>query len=232
VSATNQIILTTPDATAVQASSTEIVEAAKAMTIGSKDEHGQALGLLADLKKSKRGVEALFAESKAAANAAHKAITGLERKLVAPIDDAIGILTPRISGWETEQYHLARRAEEEARAAAIKQEEDRILEDAAAAEKAGDKALAAEIIAQPVEAPMVTVAPDTAKLAGVTGRVTWSAEVTDLMALIRHVAAHPDLLHLLMPSMVSLNAMARAQKEALKLPGVRPVSSRNYSVSR
>lgn len=48
---------------------------------------------------------------------------------------------------------------------------------------------------------------------------TWACSVNDHMALIRHVAANPALIHLLTPNTKELDAMAKRQKEMFNLPG-------------
>jgi hypothetical protein len=61
-------------------------------------------------------------------------------------------------------------------------------------------------------------------------RDNWSAEVTDLHALVKHVAEHPECLNYLAANTVALNQMAKAQKQLMKIPGVRAVNNPNVSV--
>lgn len=134
------------------------------------------------------------------------------------------------------------RIENEAREAArVAQEEaDRIAKEAAEAAAAGDAAKAAELQQQAhetaaagaaqaetiaMEAEMVTVAPvpvatAAPKVAGLSTRHNWKARLTDKMALIRFIAEHPEHQHLLDVNQSSLNQLAKAQKDAMKLPGV------------
>ena len=71
-----------------------------------------------------------------------------------------------------------------------------------------------------VEAAPVTLPP------GVTTRETWSAEVTDLGALVRAVAAGEVPLDAVLPFLPFLNGLARTERGAMAVPGVRPVSKR------
>lgn len=132
---------------------------------------------------------------------------------------------------EAEARETARKAKEEA---------DRIAQEAAAAAAAGDQvkadelaiqaentatagaaeaeaiAVAAElVVAAPV--PIATAAP---KIAGLSTRQNWKARLTDKMALIRFIAEHPEHQHLLDVNQSSINQLAKAQKEAMNLPGV------------
>jgi hypothetical protein len=97
--------------------------------------------------------------------------------------------------------------------------------DAIEAEAEGDSAAAEAILAEPVSAPIVTVAPQVAKVDGVSSTTRWSAEVMDLMMLVRYVAAHPEWVSLLEANMPNLNRLAISQHEALSIPGVRAVKT-------
>jgi len=77
---------------------------------------------------------------------------------------------------------------------------------------------------EPVAAPVIHVAPQVAQVEGVSSMTRWSAEVTDLMELVKYVAAHPEWLSLLEPAMPNLNRLAVAQRQALSIPGVRAIS--------
>lgn len=132
---------------------------------------------------------------------------------------------------EAEAREAARKAQEEA---------DRIAKEAADAAAAGDAAKAAELQQQAeqtvaagaaqaesiaMEAEMVTAAPvpvatTAPKVSGLSTRQNWKARLTDKMALIKFVAEHPEHQHLLDVNQSSLNQLAKAQKDAMKLPGV------------
>lgn len=56
---------------------------------------------------------------------------------------------------------------------------------------------------------------------GLSVREYWCAEVADLLELVRAVARDSSLLYLLQPNSAALNHLARAQRDALRLPGVR-----------
>jgi hypothetical protein len=56
---------------------------------------------------------------------------------------------------------------------------------------------------------------------GTSIRENWKAEVTDMMALIKAVAADPNLINCLTPNQTYLNQRARSDKDNLKIPGVR-----------
>jgi hypothetical protein len=134
------------------------------------------------------------------------------------------------------------RLEREAAAAAeaervrLQSEADqRAIDAAAAAEAAGDTELAERIIAAPpvVEAPPPkpvfmppVAAPRAAVAAGTSFRDNYRAEITNLMALVRAIAAGTQPLALVLPNQVALNGLARSLKDAMAVPGVRAVNDR------
>jgi colicin import membrane protein len=100
------------------------------------------------------------------------------------------------------------------------------------AESAGDEEEADRILSEAIDAPPapVHVETQTAKVAGVSSRKTWKAEVTDPVAFVKYVAEHPEHVNLLQVNMTQLNALARAMQENLKIPGVRVFQDRTHAV--
>lgn len=125
---------------------------------------------------------------------------------------------------EQERIRLAeeRRLQEEAR----KQEEERRLQEAIEAEKSGNKEEAEEIITAPIETPVVTVQRSTPKVVGVSFSVRWSAEVVNLMELVKAVADGKANIEYLQANTVTLNRVAIALKSNMDVPGVKAVSKR------
>lgn len=134
----------------------------------------------------------------------------------------------RLAELERQQAEAARRAQEEAQAAAaagdIEAAEIALAEAQAAEQQAAVAAMTAQVVtvAPAVEAP--------AKVAGISGRVTYSAQVDDLLALVKAVAAGQAPLEALQPDMKFLGAQARAFKKAGQLyPGVTINAERSIS---
>ena len=78
--------------------------------------------------------------------------------------------------------------------------------------------------------PVIFVAPALATIAGVWTRPNWRAEVNDKLALIRYVATHPEWVHLVDANESALNGLAKSQREALAIPGVRAVEEQVRSI--
>lgn len=124
-----------------------------------------------------------------------------------------------------------RKVQAEARAAA-QREEARLKKNAEArarrAEKKGDEDLAEEIRAD-AEMTVVPVVPESTKVAGVSTRKVWKGEVTDMMALVKAVAAGNAPVTLLTVDKAELGQMARSLKGAVQYPGVRFYSEDSLS---
>ncbi|RQS22434.1 hypothetical protein [Burkholderia sp. Bp8995] len=69
-----------------------------------------------------------------------------------------------------------------------------------------------------ITAPVVAAMPQTK---GVSTRKVWKAEVSDKLALVRYVAAHPEYVDLLDVNMPAINKIALALKANCPLDGVR-----------
>lgn len=123
-----------------------------------------------------------------------------------------------------------RREAEAAAAEAARKEREKLEAQAAKAAAAGKvekaEALAATAAAIPERISIASSAP---KLGGVSSKTTWRAEVTDKAALIAYVAQHPEWLQLVDVNMTALNGLARSQKSALALPGVKVVEEKQLA---
>jgi hypothetical protein len=90
-------------------------------------------------------------------------------------------------------------------------------------EKAGASSLADAVISRPIEVEAITVAPEVATVAGVSARIAYHAEVFDTLALARYAGQCPEK-GLVLPNMPMLNSLAREQKDAFAIPGVRAIA--------
>ncbi len=215
--------VTTPDQEPTQADLEPMLIRAQDITVTTQEEHEQALTLMAGLKKMDKQVIALFAESKSAANKAHKAVCSAEKELRSPIKVALGKIDVPVALYEKEQRRIAAERQRELEAQARAEEEERRLAEAQAAEEAGEHEQAEDILSEP--APPVVVKPDPTKtVAGVTQVKRFSAEVTSMKALTRY-AIEFDQLNLLKPDQPALNKMAVALKGEMRIPGVKVVTS-------
>lgn len=153
----------------------------------------------------------------------HKSLVAKRDAMLIPVGEQKNSLRLGMKTFEDEQERIRRaeqaRLEEEARKAA----EEAALAQAVALEQNGHKAAAEAVIAAPVVAPAVYVQKTTPTGFGNATRRTWGAEVTDLMALVKAVAAGIVPIQAIEANTVFLNGQARMLKQALAYPGVRSI---------
>lgn len=89
---------------------------------------------------------------------------------------------------------------------------------AQAASEAQALAQAASVMTVPV------VAPARSRVAGLSARVLWDAELTDIVALCRHIAENPEMCDLVQLNAQTARQMAGAMKQNLNIPGIKAVS--------
>ena len=207
-----------------------VVKAAQAFAVVDVATNTVALERVRDLRAGEKRIADYFEPARKAADAAKKEILAARDGLIGPIAAARSIYDSKAMEYEAAERRKAEDEQRRLQAEARKQEEERALMAAIEAEESGDPEASDAILAEPVSAPVVTVAPAVAKVEGVTSRTTWSAEVYDFPALVKYVAAHPEWITFLEPVMPNLNRLAVAQREALAIPGVRAVSRSVRSV--
>lgn len=213
-----------PDTTEYVDQSSAMLKQAESLAVTDQDSHGLAMEKLVQVAGVVNNIKAKFAPLKKDAHAVHKRICAMETEVLGKFVAVRRVYSGKVTEYETE---ARRKAEEEQRrreAEARKAEEERRINEAIAAEEAGDVEQAETILEEPdAPAPIVQVEPETAKVQGVSTAKRWTAEVTSKIELIQFVAKNPQWNHLLEPSMKDLHALARAQRQALQIPGVRPV---------
>lgn len=201
----------------------ELSDRAKAITTIVNDrQRDAAVTLLSLLSDAESSVDNVLGPIIDQANKTHKMLTGLRTEWKDPILAGRKHLSPLIAGYELEQER-ARQAEIDRRRRIAEAEENARLEtERQIALEHGDEEVA-QAIEQEIAAPksIAVVVPERQKPAGLSTRKTYKARVTNLLALVQHIAAHaPDLVSVLEPNQTALDALARSTTGNLKLPGV------------
>lgn len=160
--------------------------------------------------------------------------------------ERIRVAEERRLAEEARKAEEARRAAELAIAeAARKVEEARLMEEAQKAEAEGNKARAeavleeavtrveemkaeeVAIVSEPIETPVVILEKAVPKVAGGPSyRTIWDAQVTDLMALVKAVAAGQVSINALTANQTFLRQQAMSLKDTMRIPGVKAFSRR------
>jgi hypothetical protein len=241
--------LTLPDADAMTNRARNALDFIRSFEIQSAEDYGLAADELMAIKGRAKTLEEQRTGITRPLNEVLRRINALFGGPAALLDEAERTIKGKMLTWDLEQRRLAeaerKRAEElaaverqrlAAEAAALQRQADTANAAAAAARAAGD-AQAAELARAEAErsqahaaivattSQLVTAAPDQVaaptKVKGIATATKLGFEVTDLHALVRHVAAHPELLALVCADEVKLRAYVRGLGMACALPGVR-----------
>jgi len=216
-------IVTVPEHTELVMQVETWPERAKALTVVDDRAYITAGDLLIDIKGLRKQIDDTFDPVIKKAHEAHKAAVAAKKGVEAPLVQAEDIIKAGMGTYNREKEHRLR--EQQARLAAErrKQEEEARLAEAVALESAGDAEVTEAVLAQPIIVPVVKI-PNEARVAGISHRENWRAEVVDVLALVKFIAQRPEFVNLVQPNMPALNSLAKAQRSALNVPGVRAVS--------
>lgn len=225
------ITITQPD-TSDLAMPPALTDQRHGLIIADKESQATALQVIAECKRREKLVDRTLEESISSAHHTHKSLTTLRKKLKDPYEKLRKPLERENGEYVREERRRAEAVALERAEKLRRQEETEALEMAASLERAGENDQAEAVLeaATTAPAPIVQAEPDLAEVDGVSTRELWSAEVTDLVKLAKYVAEHPEWASLIEPNMKSLNMLARQQKDALTLPGVRAKSSLSTAV--
>jgi tetratricopeptide (TPR) repeat protein len=136
--------------------------------------------------------------------------------------------TLKIPLWQYQQDEKERqRKEQEALDLKAKKEaEDRKLQEAMHAEEMGNKEEAEAILEEPINVAPAIAPVNIPKVKGFTGpRDNYSAQVTDMAALLKAIANGSVPMAAIEPNHVFLNGQARQLKKEMKYPGVRVLNN-------
>ncbi len=210
---------------------TNLQRQAKELATGIKDDssYRAACEFRVMIDKQRKNWQIVIKPAVSAAHEAHKKIKAVDNAVDEPLATALVILDPAISSWRREQERVRQIEQDKINAKLKKDEEDRKLAEAQALQDSGQEEEAERILEAPIQAPQV-VLPPTTKVAGISDRTYWSAEVFDIVKLCRAVAdGKIDFAEgVVIANMPALNAKARTMKDAMNAKwaeyGVRAVS--------
>jgi len=210
----------------------ETTEEAKGIEVKDPDTYIFAAEKLKAAKALISEIKEFFKPLKEKAKAAHHALCESEKEKLAPLDAAVSDIGGKMRAYEAEQARIAKEEERRLGELAKKQEEEARLLEAIEAEEAGDADSAKRIMEEKPPAPIVRVQAEVPKVQGLSYRTTYRAEVTDLRALVKAVAAGDVPLLAIMPAEVFLNQQARSLKETMAYPGVRVIEDRTIATRK
>lgn len=248
--------LAIPDSAALTGRAQQALAFIQSFSIDSVETYGLAADELRAIKVRANALEEQRTAITGPINKALKAVNDLFRGPAELLAQGERMLKSKMLGWDQEQERIAaearRKAEELAATARRKLEEEAAQRQreaeaqaavAAKATAAGDdqaaslataaaqrlqsESQAAATTAQLVVAPVVTV--ERARATGISTSTKIDFQVTDLLLLVQHIAAHPELINLLKADDVKLRAYVKGVGTACALPGVRVFEDRVMS---
>lgn len=216
---------------------------ARAALVTDDVSYRSAASLLLGIKDLRKAADAAFDPIITAAHAAHKTAIAQKMQAEGPLIEAERIIKASLRTFDDVQEAERQRRQREADEQARREEEDRVLAQAAALEAEGHEwndpvslKQAEQLVEEAIQAPMQPVAPVVQKatpaVAGISFREEWKFEVTDLRALVQHVATHPEHSNLLQANTAAIGGLVRSLKSHTNIPGVRAFAQKAVAAGR
>ncbi len=197
---------------------------AKATIVTTQTQYEGAITLYKQANDGIKQIEAKRVELKEGILKAGRAIDASAKESKAPFVEAKDILYPRIDAWEVELARKQKQLEDEAIAKAKKETDQLALENAAAAEEAGElEAIVNAILDEPVYVPPAPVVQENKRVPGVTRKAQLQVSVVDVLKLAQWVIVNPQYVHYLIGNVVAMNADLKQMKERFKVDGTEVV---------
>lgn len=217
---------TAEKALVLQKELTPIMISANAVVVADAATYDIAGQTCKELTALEKRIQKYWEEDIDRAYQSHRSLTRKRDEMLKPVSERKVLLKRQMGVWEDEQERVRRETQRVADEAARKMAEEQALAEAEAHERAGDSAAAAAVLEQPMQPPPVAVRSAVPKGYGTFTRKIWRAEIVDLMALVKAVAAGKAPLQALEANMVFLNNQARVMNDSFSCPGVKAVASR------
>jgi hypothetical protein len=198
-------------------------QAKQITTIKTAEDYTRAGNILLVIKDIRKKIENTFKPIKQKMDAAKKEVLDQEKAADKPLAEAEAYIKPLISGYLAEQEKIRQAEEARLREIAKKEEEQRQLEAALAAEAEGQTEEAEAIISAPVQAAPVVVPKTVPKVAGVSMTKHWKFNIVDAAKVPRQY---------LMVDEQKIGAVVRALKDQANIPGIEVYSVDSISAGR
>jgi len=187
-------------------------------------------GILAKkIKTRKKAVNEFFKPLVDKANQAHKALTSERKKILKPIEEADILLRSKMSFYLAEQERIRLELQLKQESILLKQQEEAQLALATQLEDEGEIELANEVLEEKTNQLNNYIQKDK-NPEGISTRLTWKYEVTDLLALVKAVANSEASLEVIDVKDTVMGALVRSLKDSLHYPGVLVYSKKTVTV--
>jgi hypothetical protein len=199
--------------------SQQVLEKAKLIVIKTSDEANDAQQELSAIKSIQKEVEANRTGLVAPLNAQVKAINDAFKKPAEFLSSAEAIIKNAINGYLREQQRLE--IERQAKLAELARKEREALEAKAVKAETKGKEESAEAYREIASQVVTPIIQTTAKVAGISVRKQWKAEIVDKRAFVEAALTRPDVMALLEIDEGKLNKLAVALQGEISIPGVK-----------
>lgn len=209
-----------------------LIDQANAIKVTSAEEYRQACEFGRELASRIKRAENYFANLVEPAHTAWKRLVSARDAVLNPLEAAKKHVSQLAANWQIEERKRAEAQAEAERQKAIKEEEDRKLNQAATLAAEGRLEEAEQVISEPT-IPVPVVANTTAAVPKVNGaskaRVRYKVRVTSLQLLVKAIAEGKVPVTCVTPDLSALNRMAEAMKGQLNYPGCEVYSEAGVS---
>jgi hypothetical protein len=199
-----------------------VIGHAEQLSIVTAGDYSGAADFLKEIKSASKKVDSYFADMKAKAYSAWKAITAREAELLDPLAKAEKVIKSKMLAWtqEQERIRLAEQARLQAEAdEAARRERERMIKQAErlkTPELKEERLAAAEMVI----APVIQVQTETPKIDGLSMRANWTITVVDKQKFIQAAASDQNLAAFLLIDEPALKKLASATQGKLTYPGI------------
>ena len=217
-----------PEVVAVTATVNQLVTLTTNYAITTAEQYAAGADLLKQVKAAQEKLDETSSPIVTPMKTALKALTDFFKAPAEKLTTAETVIKGAMKAYDKQQEDLRLKEQQRANEAARK-EREKLQERATKAAASGktEKAEYLQQAAMTVVAPVINRAPQ--KVAGISFRENWYAECTDLMALVKAIAAGQAPLSLVMANDKVLGSQARSLKKDFVAPGVRVWSDKNIA---
>jgi DNA repair ATPase RecN len=194
-----------------------IIEQGKSVVIKTSEDYEQAGFVFTTIKSVMKQVDESFDPIIQKAHQAHKEAVAQKKKIYEPLENVSKHVKRVMSDYDAEQERIRKAEESRLQEIARKEEEERKLAEAIAAEQSGDKQEAEAIINEEIYVAPVVVKKEVPKVQGMSFRTIWKFRIIDEKKIPREY---------LTPDSVKIGGVVRSLKKATNIPGVQVYEER------
>jgi hypothetical protein len=194
----------------VEKKANSLPEQAKAHAIKNNEQYILAGNFLLGIKAVRKEIDDTFNPIIEKAHQAHKEAINQKRKVETPVAEAEQIIKSKIADYTREMERIREEEEARLRQLALKDAQERQLNEALLAEQLGNKEEVEAILAEPVMVPTVIV-PKQEAPKGISITKVWKFRIKDEAKIPREY---------MIPDMVKIGAVVRALKDRANVPGI------------